>query len=874
LTVTHGGGVYTFVDPTEGITATGACSGGGPVGTPATCPDTVSAVTLNLLGGNDTVTLSTTVDPTTVNGGTGTDEVIASGNVNFILTDTSIAVGANSFTLSGFEDADLTGAGGANTFDLGGWSGSASLDGAGGTDTITDTLAASGTGFTLSDSSLSRTGGPSFSLDNFDGETANLTGDGNANSFNVGNWTGNASLSGGGGTDTVVSTNNASTQTLTNSLFTRGGSSFTLASIDDATIAGGSSSNTIDASSATFGVTLTGNNGNDVLTGGSGADTLNGNNNNDTLTGGPGDDTINGGGGSDTLIEQRSGDVGLSNAQFTAGSETDSLSGINSAVITGDGGSQDIDANTFTGTATLAGAGGNDTLTGGSGSDTLDGGSGNDTLNGGSSGSDVVRATGVTSAVLTPTGFTAPGLGTDTLSGMNRANLTATGGNDLIDASAWTAGNVTANGLAGNDDIRGGSAGDTLTGGPGNDSIAGNGGTDTLVETLTGAGSAALSNTSLTGLLGTDALSSIERATINGSTGADSISAAGFTGIATLDGRGGDDGYTIALAGSGVFSVSDSGGTGGDATTVQTGPGADTVNVTATQVARGAETVGLSGIEGRAVDLGDGNDSATVSGAHGAVLGGPGDDSINVQAVAAPGLTVDGNEGSDATNVAFGNLAGPVTVSDTGIAGTDSVTTDCTLPVVILGSVSLGGQTVTYSGIEVPPCTAPPAPPSNGTPANPKKPKPSKPKCTIKGTNKNDVLRGTNKRDVICGKKGNDIIIGLKGNDVLIGGAGNDTLDGGPGKDELQGDAGNDKMLGGKGVDRLFGGAGKDHGAVEAKTKKKKAEKKLRVSVERVLKARALKKAKRRITNALKPKSAKTEVAEAENPGAKSGAAG
>ena len=251
------------------------------------------------------------------------------------------------------------------------------------------------------------------------------------------------------------------------------------------------------------------------------------------------------------------------------------------------------------------------------------------------------------------------------------------------------------------------------------------------------------------------------------------------------------------------------------------------------------------------VNLGGGNDSATISGGTGSVLGGSGDDTFTVQAVAANGLTLNGNEGSDATSISFGNLAGPVSVNDTGLAGTDSLTTDCSTAVVVLGTVTVGGQTVSFSGIEVPPCTAPPAPPGPGTPANPTTPKPKKPKCTIKGTNKDDIIRGTRKRDVICGKKGDDIIIGLKGNDVLIGGRGNDILDGGPGKDELHGDLGLDKLLGGKGVDKVFGGGGKDHGTIEAKTKHKKAEKKFRSSVERTLRTRALKKVQRKIAKAL-----------------------
>ena len=328
LTVSFDGATYTFVDTSEiiGVDNT-VCTGGGVApGEPAFCPASVTAVSVDLGDQNDTIVVSYGVagDPTTLTGGAGaSDEIIATANADLTLTDTSLAVGAINFTLSGFEDADLTGGAGANAINVGGWSNDAELDGGGGTDTLIDTLATGGTGFTLSDGTLARTGGASFTLDNFDGETATLTGDSTSETFTVSSWAGNATLNGNGGTDTLVSSNNAASQTLTDTLFTRGGSTFTLSSIDLATISGGSSANTIDASGASIDVTLNGLNGNDILSAGTGDDTLNGGNDNDTLTGGDGDDTINGGGNTDTLVEQRSGNMTLTSSQFTAGTETD-----------------------------------------------------------------------------------------------------------------------------------------------------------------------------------------------------------------------------------------------------------------------------------------------------------------------------------------------------------------------------------------------------------------------------------------------------------------------------------------------------------------------------------------------------------------------
>ena len=83
-------------------------------------------------------------------------------------------------------------------------------------------------------------------------------------------------------------------------------------------------------------------------------------------------------------------------------------------------------------------------------------------------------------------------------------------------------------------------------------------------------------------------------------------------------------------------------------------------------------------------------------------------------------------------------------------------------------------------------------------------------KCTIRGTNRNDVLRGTPGNDVICGLGGNDTIVGMGGNDVIYGGSGIDRIDGGVGNDRLHGDDGNDTLNGGVGNDILGGGSGRD----------------------------------------------------------------
>jgi polar amino acid transport system substrate-binding protein len=89
-------------------------------------------------------------------------------------------------------------------------------------------------------------------------------------------------------------------------------------------------------------------------------------------------------------------------------------------------------------------------------------------------------------------------------------------------------------------------------------------------------------------------------------------------------------------------------------------------------------------------------------------------------------------------------------------------------------------------------------------------------RCTITGTNGNNVLRGTSRADVICGRGGNDTIRGFGGNDTLDGGPGSDTIVGGRGNDVMVGGTGNDAFFaGGEGADRLSGGPGRDRAVLD-----------------------------------------------------------
>jgi len=115
--------------------------------------------------------------------------------------------------------------------------------------------------------------------------------------------------------------------------------------------------------------------------------TINADDGNDDITvnavTGTGTYTINGqGGDGDTIILTRNGDITLTNSSLTVVNsitESISLSGIESAELTGGIGDNTLDTSGFSGSVTLDGGAGNDSLTGGNGNDTLIGGDGNDT---------------------------------------------------------------------------------------------------------------------------------------------------------------------------------------------------------------------------------------------------------------------------------------------------------------------------------------------------------------------------------------------------------------------------------------------------------------------------------------------------------------
>ncbi|MHB1421755.1 MAG: hypothetical protein ACYC3I_00885 [Gemmataceae bacterium] len=194
------------------------------------------------------------------------DNGLESGNTPYLLG----LIGVSSIVLNA---ASTTA---ENTFTLSGWSGSATLNGAGTNNTVNMTPAANvaRVNYVLTDSSIQVSGGVTQTIDLSDIQTANLTGaQTGTNTFDVSGWTGNGSLTGPQGSlNTLLATNDVSLFTLSDTRFQRTGhGEITLSGIQLANLTGGPSANTFTVNgwsgnasldglggSNTFNITLTG----------------------------------------------------------------------------------------------------------------------------------------------------------------------------------------------------------------------------------------------------------------------------------------------------------------------------------------------------------------------------------------------------------------------------------------------------------------------------------------------------------------------------------------------------------------------------------------------------------------------------------------
>jgi Ca2+-binding RTX toxin-like protein len=359
----------------------------------------VTGDSFTILGDFGTLTVSGTVVT-----GQGTDTL--GGIENFNAVASSAAVD-NSWNASGstFNRVMLAGGGGNDT--LVGSQGIDTLAGEDGDDTLTglganDGLNGGGGADRLSESGFSNASFATPNSMNTSSGTDSVTfielvtlaaGGASQVSYNTANFPGNATLVGSAGNDVLTGT--ASNDVLqgnggTDAVDGGGGTGDQLTEFLPAgtlTLSNGQLGGTL-GNSALSGVELfslnpTGPQGTGPLSADaqafSGAVTLNGSNGNDTLTGGTASDSLNGGDGSDTVAQKAGGDQTLT-LGLLSGQGSDSLTSIEAAILTGDGGANRLDATAFTGAVSLFGLAGSDTLLGGAGGDVLNGGDDADSL--------------------------------------------------------------------------------------------------------------------------------------------------------------------------------------------------------------------------------------------------------------------------------------------------------------------------------------------------------------------------------------------------------------------------------------------------------------------------------------------------------------
>ncbi|HTQ40425.1 MAG TPA: hypothetical protein VMJ32_15475, partial [Pirellulales bacterium] len=277
-------------------------------------------------------------------------------------------------------------------------------------------------------------------------------------------------------------------------------------------------------------------------------------------------------------------------------------------------------------------------------------------------------------------------------SGVEDLSVSGTAAADTFTVTGSPSGTTTLDGLEGGDTY---TITQNLLDGPLTVSDSGASGTDSLTSQSTAAGPEAIGVTSSTVSRTASSLitySGIENLSVSGTATADTFTVIGSpSGTTTLDGLEGGDSYTIAqnLLG-GALSVSDSGASGTDTLSSQTTAlGPEMIGVTSTTVSRTASPlITYSGIENLSVQGTAAADTFTVTGSPSGTT------------------TLDGLGGGDTYSITQNLLGGSLSVSDSGLIGTDSLTSQSTAagPEII----GINGTTVsrtaspliTYNGIE------------------------------------------------------------------------------------------------------------------------------------------------------------------------------
>lgn len=542
----------------------------------------------------------------------------------------------------------------------------------------------------------------------------------------------------------------------------------------------------------------------DTLQGNSGANKIEGGKGNDNLQAGlGGNDTLDGGEDSNTIdysafasgnaitlnLAQTPDTNGHVTVTIAGTSQIDRLKNIQNVLgsaggdnITGDSNVNLLEGNA--GNDILRGGAGLDTLMGGLGTDWLDGGADADSLNGGD-GIDTVSyasyvnsstATGVTANLLTSTGTGGDAEGdtytaienlvgsnhNDILTGNAGANKLEGGqGNDILTGSSISA--VVAG--ADIDTLMGGSGDDTLYAGMGAESMSGgdstgdmvsyDGATSTLTIDLVNS-TAGTANGSGTGIAQGDVIdNTVEK--VKGASAATTFLSGTRGAVTTLEG---------AASFTNVVSY--------EKVTSNVGATANLTNATLNAgVASNDRYVNIQNLTGS-----KNADNLTGDAVNNVLQGGDGNDVF--YATAGIDTIYGGTTSADAGSLdelRFDLLsATAITLNITGVNA---------------GAASWGGNTSTFSGIEVLALTAQADTYTNSTTTG----------LSADGLGGNDTLTGGLGSDTLQGGADNDSLSGADGTDKLDGGTGNDTLNGG---------AGNDTLIGGAGADVLNGGADYD----------------------------------------------------------------
>ncbi len=299
-----------------------------------------------LYGEGDADTLTGGAGSDTLDGGEGIDLLLEQFDADMTLTNTALAHGASSDSLIDIELAELSGGDSANTLDASGFTGLGE-----------NTLLA----FINNQQGITPVDGADLQITLRDGTTLDVdltyadTIQDVLDAIETADANGNLTAALNSAKTSIVITD-----------ATSGAGDLSISALNGSTVA-----SVLGLAKSGSGASLGGDaiiSGYVALEGGAGADTLIGSSGNDRLSGGSGNDSIDGGAGTDTLVAVRDADQTLSNTHWKIGNgttETDTLSNIEQADLSGGASANTLDASTFSlGAVILRTGGGVDTLKG------------------------------------------------------------------------------------------------------------------------------------------------------------------------------------------------------------------------------------------------------------------------------------------------------------------------------------------------------------------------------------------------------------------------------------------------------------------------------------------------------------------------------